>query len=423
MKYGNDNLAAYIPQHVAHRKPARGPSAKKHGREPWAERQTPVKRRPSFYKAGRSYLPHDDDLGLEPPETPAVKPAARRTAANAASAANAAHTAHAPASPQKTAQPERESGTLAGLFSLRALLVVLLITGFAIFAYNALLWQRNYAELMPADDGLAETELRNYAYAVQPPAGESDTIPLPATETFAWNEYRVKKGDTISQIAASFGLAMDSVIVSNNISRARALREGETLRIPNIDGIPVTVRKGDTLARLSSSLGVPVTAILDANDLASETLTEGAMLFIPGARMKGEELRAVIGDLFIYPVRGRLTSPFGWRSDPISGDRRFHAAIDLAVSQGTPVNAAMSGRVSSVGFNGTYGNYIIITHAGGFTTMYAHLSKVGVEQGQQVSQGREIGKAGSTGYSTGPHLHFAVYKNNRALNPLDYLKF
>jgi murein DD-endopeptidase MepM/ murein hydrolase activator NlpD len=316
-----------------------------------------------------------------------------------------------------------EEKSILGFFSLKALLVVLLVSALAIFAYNALLWQRNYDALMPIEDDLAQAEMHNYAWPAQPPAGESDEIPLPMTETFSWTDYQVLKGDSISKIAASYDLSMDAVIASNNIARARALREGETLRIPNMDGIPITVRRGDTLGKIGADYGVPITAILDANDLESETLTEGSALFIPGAKMKGEELRAVIGDLFIYPVRGRLSSPFGWRSDPITGERRYHAAIDLAASQGTPVKAAMDGRVTSVGFNSTYGNYIIITPPDGYQTMYAHLSTVGVENGRQVIQGKEIGKVGSTGYSTGPHLHFAIYKNGRALNPLDYLKF
>jgi murein DD-endopeptidase MepM/ murein hydrolase activator NlpD len=407
MKHHNDNLAAEIPQHVAHRR-GKTVSGKKRRREIWTDRQVPVKRRPNVYRAGLSYIPACGDEFLQE-----VLPH------------DAGHTAEKRNRPVRDEETRNivEEKTAAGFFSLKALLFVLLAAALAIFSYNALLWQRHYNALTPLADERAQTELHNYAWPVQAPAGESQDIPLPMTETFSWTDYRVRKGDSISKIAASYDLSMDAIIASNNIARARALREGETLRIPNMDGIPVTVRKGDTLSKIGAAYGVPITAILDANDLSSEKLTEGLSLFIPGAKMKGEELRAVIGDLFIYPVRGRLSSPFGWRSDPISGERRYHAAIDLATIQGTPVKAAMDGRVTSIGFNSTYGNYIIITHTGGYQTMYAHLSVVGVGQNQQVIQGGEIGKVGSTGYSTGPHLHFAIYKNNRSLNPLDYLKF
>jgi murein DD-endopeptidase MepM/ murein hydrolase activator NlpD len=138
--------------------------------------------------------------------------------------------------------------------------------------------------------------------------------------------------------------------------------------------------------------------------------------------MRSEDLRLALGELFIYPLKGaRLTSPFGWRNDPISGVRRHHAAIDLAAPMGTTVKAAMDGKVSSVGFNSTYGKYIILSHGSEYQTMYAHLNEVSVKQGGRVTQGIKIGEVGSTGYSTGPHLHFAVYKNGRAVNPLDYL--
>jgi murein DD-endopeptidase MepM/ murein hydrolase activator NlpD len=81
----------------------------------------------------------------------------------------------------------------------------------------------------------------------------------------------------------------------------------------------------------------------------------------------------------------------------------------------------MDGKVATVGYNGTYGNFIILTHGNGYQTLYAHMSVTSVIQGARVNQGTKIGEVGSTGYSTGPHLHFAIYKNGRAVNPLDFL--
>ncbi|GHV76848.1 hypothetical protein AGMMS49942_16690 [Spirochaetia bacterium] len=246
-------------------------------------------------------------------------------------------------------------------------------------------------------------------------------IPLDLMETFQWETYRVARGDSVSKIALDHSVSMDAIIASNGITNARRLREGETIRIPNMDGIPYTVKRGDTISRISTALGAPVEAILDANDLESDTLSAGQSLFIPGARMAKEDLKLALGELFIYPIRGRLTSPYGWRNDPISGVRRYHAALDLAAPTGTPVKAAMDGRVATVGYNGNYGNYIIISHSRGFQTLYGHLSAVSVKQGAYVYQGGKIGAVGSTGYSTGPHLHFAVYKNGKAVSPLEYL--
>jgi murein DD-endopeptidase MepM/ murein hydrolase activator NlpD len=250
---------------------------------------------------------------------------------------------------------------------------------------------------------------------------QSEEIPLDLMETFAWSDYTVKRGDSVSRIASQHALSMDAIIASNNISNARQLREGQVLRLPNMDGIPYTVKSGDTLGKIAKNQGIPLEAILDANDLESEIINAGTMLFLPGARMRSEDLKLALGELFIYPIRGRLSSSYGWRQDPISGARRFHSAIDLAAPLGVPVKAAMDGRIQSVGFNGTYGKYIIMTHGNNYQTMYAHLSLVSVEQGASVSQGSKIGEVGNTGYSTGPHLHFAIYKNGRALNPLDFL--
>jgi murein DD-endopeptidase MepM/ murein hydrolase activator NlpD len=282
-----------------------------------------------------------------------------------------------------------------------------------------------YAGLHPA----AESAALPHATAAAPAGtventGEEagDAIPLDLAETFAWKSYKVKKGDSVSKIAAAHSLSLDAIIASNNISNARRLREGETLKVPNMDGIPYVVKKGDSLSGISRSLGVPMEAILDANDLQKDIIAAGQLIFVPGARMRSEDLKLALGELFIYPLKGaRLTSPFGWRNDPISGVRRHHAAIDLAAPAGTTVKAAMDGKVSSVGFNSTYGKYIILSHGNEYHTMYAHLSQVSVKQGGQVTQGIKIGEVGSTGYSTGPHLHFAIYKNGRPVNPLDLL--
>jgi murein DD-endopeptidase MepM/ murein hydrolase activator NlpD len=137
--------------------------------------------------------------------------------------------------------------------------------------------------------------------------------------------------------------------------------------------------------------------------------------------MTKEALREALGNVYIYPINGRRTSPFGWRNDPFTGLRSYHAALDLAAPLGTPVKAAGDGRVSATGYNSVYGNFIIITHSGGYQTMYGHLNKILIGKGAQVSQGTIIGQVGSTGRSTGSHLHFAAYKNGRAINPLELI--
>ncbi|MDR3174111.1 MAG: M23 family metallopeptidase, partial [Treponema sp.] len=269
-----------------------------------------------------------------------------------------------------------------------------------------------------------DRDLASYAglYPQGPQSGSDEEIPLDLTETFNWKEYKVKKGDTLSEIARAQGLSLGTLIACNNITNARRLREGEVLRVPNMDGIPYTVKAGDSLSGISVSSGVPLSVILDVNDLESDVIGPGASLFLPGVRMPQEEIRLALGEAFIYPLRGVLSSSYGWRIDPIAKVERFHSAIDLAAPLGTPVKAAMDGKVSRVAVNSVYGIYVILTHPGGYQSLYAHLSTASVKQGASVIQGVKIGEVGSTGYSTGAHLHFGVFKNNKAINPLEVLQ-
>ncbi len=124
----------------------------------------------------------------------------------------------------------------------------------------------------------------------------------------------------------------------------------------------------------------------------------------------------------LWPADGRFTAGFGWRHDPLLPGRwEFHKGIDIANSIGTPVYAAASGKVVWTGWNGGYGKTIIIDHGNGIKTLYAHLYKIEVKIGQEVKKGQEIAKMGSTGRSTGPHLHFEVHVNGVAVDPLRYL--
>lgn len=286
---------------------------------------------------------------------------------------------------------------------------------------------RSLVNVIPQTDPLTRRAMMSYAGFS--PAQEGSTVleagdggTLDTVETFKWETYTVKNGDSVSSIAAARSLSIDSIIALNGLTNVKRLRAGVALRIPNMDGVPYTVRKGDSLGRIASSWGIPVTAILDANDLSTDTITSGQTLFLPGARMRSDELKKALGELFIYPIRGRLSSTFGWRNDPFTGARRFHAAIDLAANTGTPVKVAMDGKVSAVGVNAVYGNYVIVAHSGGYQTMYAHLSAIRTTKGSRVTQGERIGDVGTTGYSTGPHLHFGVYRNGRAIDPLQFLK-
>ena len=245
------------------------------------------------------------------------------------------------------------------------------------------------------------------------------------TQPVSYQTYKVRSGDTISGIAKKFGLTNISTLISvNDIGNVRQLAAGQKLKIPSIDGIIYTVKKGDSLSSITEKYKISLEQLLDVNELTSETLTAGQQLFLPGAAMDATSLRNAMGELFRLPISAkfRWSSPYGNRIDPIAGVKSFHTGTDMACPTGTPILAAMSGKVTTTGLNRVYGNYVIIDHGNGYQTLYAHMSKIIASKGQWVSQGTRIGLVGSTGYSTGPHLHFTVYKNGKLIDPMTVLK-
>jgi murein DD-endopeptidase MepM/ murein hydrolase activator NlpD len=117
----------------------------------------------------------------------------------------------------------------------------------------------------------------------------------------------------------------------------------------------------------------------------------------------------------------KLTSPFGYRTHPVTGQYKFHNGVDLANNQGTPIYAARSGRVTVATYGGTYGYYVTINHGDGYSSLYAHMTHYVVSKGQDVKKGQLIGYMGSTGRSTGPHLHFSIFYNGSSVNPMNYI--
>jgi murein DD-endopeptidase MepM/ murein hydrolase activator NlpD len=239
--------------------------------------------------------------------------------------------------------------------------------------------------------------------------------------TLSTSAYTVQAGDTLSGIAQRFGLAMDTLISFNGIQDARALRVGSKLTLPNANGLKYRVRRGDSLEAVARRFGVALNDLLDWNNLESSLIVPGQELFVPGARLSEHDLDRVFGRLFILPTRGRLSSSFGVRGDPFTGVSRFHNGLDLAGPVGTPVLAAMSGKVSMVGFNPNYGRYVILSHAEGFQTLYGHLDGFRVRKGARVKQGELIGTMGNSGYSTGSHLHFSIFLRGEPVDPSRYL--
>ena len=255
-----------------------------------------------------------------------------------------------------------------------------------------------------------------------------EILGIPEPEEFSrpkllvYDSYIVEKGDTISAIAVSTGLNEDTLLSVNQIKNSRLLQIGQILKIPNQDGLSYIVGNDDTLFSISEKYEIDPQAIKTVNELFSDSISEKISLFIPGARMDWVNKQEINGDLFIWPVTGYITSSYGYREDPFGRGVQFHNGLDIGVPLGTVIRAAMAGRVTSTGFNDSYGNYLIISHHSGYRTMYAHLSVISVKSGAYVAAGERIGLAGSTGLSTGPHLHFTVYKDGVTVNPRSLMK-
>lgn len=235
-----------------------------------------------------------------------------------------------------------------------------------------------------------------------------------------YKDYVVKSGETIGGITSRFGLKNISTIIAvNEIENVRQVFSGQKLVIPSCDGLLHVVAQGDSLASISAKYSVAWEDLLDANDLDSTELVAGQKIFIPGAKLSRDALRKAMGETWATPLKSkwRLTSKCGWRADPFTGVKQYHPGMDMACPSGTPIYATMGGKVLASGVSRIYGNYVIIDHGNGYQTLYGHMSKRISAAGEYVSQNQKIGLVGSTGYSTGPHLHFTVYKNGKVVDP------
>jgi murein DD-endopeptidase MepM/ murein hydrolase activator NlpD len=210
----------------------------------------------------------------------------------------------------------------------------------------------------------------------------------------------IRRGETLSEIAAAHGVDVEALQRANHLSSASHIIVGETLRLPPKEGTRELAELSQTFHSGDRSLFLGVQRHLDRRAHAP----------------------AKAGPEFIWPVEGALTSPYGERHRVMGGGgTRFHAGIDLSVPTGTPVQAAQEGIVVFAGYNGAYGKAVKLEHQHGFSTLYAHNSRVLVHVGQTVKAGQVICLSGSSGRSTGPHLHFEVHKDGWPVDPLQHL--
>ncbi|MBR6912800.1 MAG: M23 family metallopeptidase [Treponema sp.] len=251
--------------------------------------------------------------------------------------------------------------------------------------------------------------------------GSQSAVKFDDSYNLSYFAYRVRSGDMIGRIAEAFDVTSDTIISVNNIRNSRLLQIGDYLKVPTMPGILYTVKKdGETIETIAEKYKVDALKCSVVNHIAPDfSINAGSTLFVPDAELDWVTRQEINGDLFKKPIKSafRISSHYGWRNSPFSGGRSHHTGVDMACPTGTSVYAAVSGTVTSTGYSPTYGNYVIVHHHSGYKTLYGHLSAILCVTGQRVDQNTRIGRVGSTGLSTGPHLHFSVYKNNALVNP------
>lgn len=243
--------------------------------------------------------------------------------------------------------------------------------------------------------------------------------------------YTVKSGDTLASIGKKFGISVDTIKWANDL-KSDTIKPEQTLKIAPVTGVIHTVVSGETIYSIAKKYKIPAQNIVnfifnDFADIDTFALRAGQVLYVPDGVIEPEQpkyaamapryanaIAGVRGSTnFIWPTTGIITQYPTW----------YHQAFDIASNGGPAIIAADTGTVTYAGcINWGYGCHVMVDHGNGYQTLYAHMSAISVNAGQAVSQGQQLGIMGSTGNSTGPHLHFEIRLNGVLQNPQNYLK-
>ena len=213
--------------------------------------------------------------------------------------------------------------------------------------------------------------------------------------------HRVKKNETLYSIAKLYGTTVDKLEKNNNIADAKKIMPGDYIFVPDVAAPKESV--GEAKSAHSN-----VKEKESQNSVKQQTAPKNQVKADPTVKSRGKTA-------YIWPVKGVVTSNFGTRWG------RHHSGIDIGCPEGTPIYAAAAGKVVFVGEKGGYGLLIVISHSDGSFTIYAHNSKNIAKENSNVKQGEKIAEVGSTGNSTGPHLHFEIRLQSKPVDPLLYL--
>ncbi len=230
-------------------------------------------------------------------------------------------------------------------------------------------------------------------------------------------QYVPHLSEDLFSIAAAFNLPYETLATLNGWDSPILFDSADRVIVPNLPGLflqesPTSRREESMAETRKNQEGIHLVVSHGEEHTRS-------LIFHPGDKFTAKERVQFLSTIFSSPINGGvLTSKFGYRSSPFTGQTRYHPGIDIRAEIGTPVYAARDGQVLEVGVLNLYGNYIIIKHRGDYQTMYGHLKEAMVNEGQVVKAGELVALSGNSGKSTGPHLHFEIRRNKRPIDPL-----
>lgn len=314
--------------------------------------------------------------------------------------------------------------------------VVTLTLAFLLITPFLPLYQTTEGSFLEGEDSFLELTEQDSESVLATVMTEDGFLLKPALDTVegdrsGFNEifaYTVEPGDTLSSVAQRFGLKKETIMWENNLWNPNQVKTGLTLKILPVDGVSHMVKKGQTLDAIAKKYKIDKTLLIKQNQLEDETFLADTLLIVPGAK-KDLPIPSYAISAPALPPAGSFVATGGRLFWPVEkgvrltqGFKRNHAGIDLANRAKGPIYAAAAGKViiARYGWNGGYGNHIILDHGNGMQTLYGHNEKLYVSEGQYVEQGQSIAWMGNTGRSSGPHVHFEVRINGVKYNPLNF---